>query len=381
MYADDVVLLATDPKTLQLMIDEVVRYCEMWNLSVNLEKTKVMVFRNGGKLARNEKWKMGTHALQTVNYYNYLGLGLTPLLNFKKHFSVKLENAKFALNTTYSNLMKKTDIPISKKINVFNAAVRTIMCYAGQVWGFLSFKEIEKLNLFFVRKLFCLPVNAPHYILYLESNFYPIFCYTLNLHLNYIKKVLALPEGRLPKALAEEVIKNRIYWHKENLELFGNLNISLDYVGVNPETVVASFKSKFKENMISKGQYSSFHSLYKHLVADLGEGHYISDTTSFGLMKVIFKLRGQLVNLNYNVMRSEEQWSCTLCNLGEREDMCHYLGKCPVLQEYRIRWLGKKALSQAEIINLLNSGNWTNLFCFHVSAYKYRMFLISEYNT
>ena len=34
---------------------------------VNIEKTKVVVFKNGGQLARNERWVYDHNALQTVN--------------------------------------------------------------------------------------------------------------------------------------------------------------------------------------------------------------------------------------------------------------------------------------------------------------------------
>jgi len=32
------------------------KYSKDWNLEVNIEKTKVMIFRNGGNIRNTEKW-------------------------------------------------------------------------------------------------------------------------------------------------------------------------------------------------------------------------------------------------------------------------------------------------------------------------------------
>jgi len=50
MYADDLVLLASTPAGLQHMINRLEAYCNLWNLKVNLIKSKIMVCRNGGKM-------------------------------------------------------------------------------------------------------------------------------------------------------------------------------------------------------------------------------------------------------------------------------------------------------------------------------------------
>ena len=43
-------------------------------LTVNLDKSKVIVFRKGGVLAAKEKWFLGGAVLEVMNKYKYLGL-------------------------------------------------------------------------------------------------------------------------------------------------------------------------------------------------------------------------------------------------------------------------------------------------------------------
>ena len=50
------VIFSDTPEGLQLSLDRLQRYCDSWNLTVNSDKTKVMVFRKGGMLSNNEQW-------------------------------------------------------------------------------------------------------------------------------------------------------------------------------------------------------------------------------------------------------------------------------------------------------------------------------------
>ena len=46
-YADDAVILAQHPGTLQKMINKIQTYCETWNLTVIPSKSKMMIFYKG----------------------------------------------------------------------------------------------------------------------------------------------------------------------------------------------------------------------------------------------------------------------------------------------------------------------------------------------
>ena len=51
MYADDLVLFSETVNGLQQMLDCLFEYSQKWVMEVNIEKFKVMVFRNGGKIS------------------------------------------------------------------------------------------------------------------------------------------------------------------------------------------------------------------------------------------------------------------------------------------------------------------------------------------
>ena len=56
LFADDVILLSNTIIGLQNQLDSLKREADRLYLTVNLEKTNIMVFRMGGHLAAREKW-------------------------------------------------------------------------------------------------------------------------------------------------------------------------------------------------------------------------------------------------------------------------------------------------------------------------------------
>jgi hypothetical protein len=47
-YADDVCIISDSIQGLQDMINDLEKYCSLWNLTVNLNKSNVIVFKKGG---------------------------------------------------------------------------------------------------------------------------------------------------------------------------------------------------------------------------------------------------------------------------------------------------------------------------------------------
>lgn len=77
MYADDTVIFSDTISGLQKELDYLANYCDLWSLTVNTSKTKIMVFRNRGGLKACEKWHFEKQEIEIVDRFNYLGLLFT----------------------------------------------------------------------------------------------------------------------------------------------------------------------------------------------------------------------------------------------------------------------------------------------------------------
>ena len=76
----------------------------MWNLKVNMDKFKVLVFRNGPRISHNLKWNFGKDSIDIVTSYKYLVMELTYNLSFRKHLKNKLVIAKMAIASTWLSI-------------------------------------------------------------------------------------------------------------------------------------------------------------------------------------------------------------------------------------------------------------------------------------
>ena len=47
LYADDAFIFAKSPESLQSMLNDIQEYCNTWHLTINANKTKIMVFERG----------------------------------------------------------------------------------------------------------------------------------------------------------------------------------------------------------------------------------------------------------------------------------------------------------------------------------------------
>ena len=97
MFADDMIILSTTVEGLQNGLNNLSDYCKKWGLTVNISKTKIMVFRKGGKLADIEKWFFNNIPIEIVSSFNYLGCEISSSGSFKNCIENLVSSAKRAL--------------------------------------------------------------------------------------------------------------------------------------------------------------------------------------------------------------------------------------------------------------------------------------------
>ena len=79
-YADDMASVSDTVRGLQAQIRIIANFCQRTGMRMNLSKTKVVVFRNGGFLREYERWYFDGQPIETVSAYKYMGLHITSKL-------------------------------------------------------------------------------------------------------------------------------------------------------------------------------------------------------------------------------------------------------------------------------------------------------------
>ena len=83
MYADDTIVLAETERELQIALDAVHVYCNDMHLTVNTQKTKVMIFSRG-KVRKHQNFMFGDSILDVTYEYVYLGVNFNYNTSFIK---------------------------------------------------------------------------------------------------------------------------------------------------------------------------------------------------------------------------------------------------------------------------------------------------------
>ena len=133
LYADDLVLVSESEKGLQCCLDKLYTYCKEWNLKINVEKSKVIIFNKSGKKIIR-KFLIGNEVLEISNKYTYLGIELTANGNFSGAVKQLCEKASKSLGRLKRTLFSER-IDIRLYLDFFDKLIAPIFLYGCEVWG------------------------------------------------------------------------------------------------------------------------------------------------------------------------------------------------------------------------------------------------------
>uniref|UniRef100_A0A8R1EHF2 Reverse transcriptase domain-containing protein n=1 Tax=Caenorhabditis japonica TaxID=281687 RepID=A0A8R1EHF2_CAEJA len=106
-FADDIVLVASNPKAVSLMIQELVEMCGKVGLRMNTNKTKVMRNKFASQSPVNVTHNNVTTCIEEVNEYVYLGR----LLNHNNELEPELHRRRRAAWAAFNNIKKCPVLP------------------------------------------------------------------------------------------------------------------------------------------------------------------------------------------------------------------------------------------------------------------------------
>jgi sorting nexin-29 len=385
LYADDIVFFSETATGLQLMINRLSDYCEKWGLTVNTNKSQVMVMRKR-KTKIKEKWYYKSEQLRVVDYYPYLGMGIRYDLNLNEHINERIKKAKININSLWNSFVKNKYTHLSSKLELFNAVCRSVVCYGCQSWGYIEHENIEKFTRDFVKRILNLPKTTPTYAIRTEIGIKKTYIHTLKCHMNYMYNVLFNYDSeRIPKILAKIGIEINANW----VEKWNELGRECD------ENVIFTEAASLKKSIVNILSYvdnahlntcvqqsrnTRSHGMF-HKLNYLNGNSLLKSDTPENMKSWILKARIGMMGLNCVEWRSDDRKLCSICNLNTKEDLLHFTSECPIYKNFRKKFLGKEYLNLQDTINILNGAlDWKNLFYYLVNAWTYRQQLIIEFN-
>ena len=199
LYADDVAHCADTVNNLQLQLNKLSEFCHETKISVNLNKTEIMVFRNGGPLKMSEKWYLDGLRVRTTSVYKYMGLLLTPKLSWSASKYKLASQAKKAISSIKSYQYKFGYFLHNEYFKLFDAMVLPILTFGAELWGYEYSDIIENVQLKFCREFLGVNHSVNNCIVLYECGRLPLCVIYKTKVVKYWCKLLRMDNHRFPK--------------------------------------------------------------------------------------------------------------------------------------------------------------------------------------
>ena len=151
LYADDSVLIAESRLDLQNSLDSVHDYCQRWKLFVNILKTKIVVFRKGGRLSIDAIWFYGDSILEVVEHFSYLGIMFSSTGKFSGTQQDLADRGLRALFSIQGIAYELIDPKPELLCMLFDRLVLPVLLYSCELWGFHTAVAVERVHLKFCK--------------------------------------------------------------------------------------------------------------------------------------------------------------------------------------------------------------------------------------
>ena len=365
LFADDIVLISTTPGGLQVQLNTLKECCDSMKLTINLDKTKIIVFRKGGYLGKREKWFLGGHQLEVVNSYCYLGFTFTTMLSYKigtSHLVTKAKKAVYLINRAFNNCTNMTQQVFFK---MFDSKVQSILLYSSELWGLNRLDSVEKVHLLACKRFLGVPLITPNKMVYLELQRYPLYINSYVRSIKYWLRLIHMDISRLPKQSYLMMLSidrdGKNCWVSQVRDILCNTGFAYAWFnqGVGNEAIfVREFKQRlidmFKQEMFSAIRDKPRYVVYKLIDRDLQPVEYISNIRIFCFRAVLTQTRMGVLSINANIYRYGNNPMDKMCPFCENmiEDDAHIFFKCPLYVDIRKRYLA--TYKNCEVYKLLN---------------------------
>ena len=396
LYADDMTIFSETEEGLQKGLDILESYCIRWKLTVNIEKTKIMVFRKGGILPRDLRFFYNNQEIEIVRSFSYLGIVFTPGGAFSNAQTTLAGQAQKAIYKLNSYLYKFADLTPKHILDLFDKLVTPILSYCGEVWGFCKADKIERVHLQFCKALLGVKQSTQNDFIYGELGRLPYQNRRYFSIIKYWLKVINKNENKYVNTIYKmmlsdiEINARNINWAslvKNLLSRLGFFEVWLNQGVGNVNQFFTVLQQRLKDQYIqdwSSALENSSRALFYRNIADFKFQSYFEIISVKKFRTAMTKLRVSSHRLEVETGRWTRPVStpfndrkCRICDKLENE--FHFIFECPLYTELRQQYLHRYYIVRPSMYKL------TQLFHTNVkkimrnlSIYIYRAFQLRQ---
>ena len=374
LYADDIVIVADSIINLQKKINLTKKYFEQNLLTINLTKSKIMIFQNGGRNSKKEKWFWGNQPIEIVKTYKYLGVHFSSSGSFTHHCNKAINKSLLATNSMWPILTKANIKSMKTRFNLFDSLVKSVLIYSSPIWAPGHEDSIERVQSNFIKKTLHLNPMTPSYILRLETGRRPL---SLNIFKNTIRfwfRCLTQSDNRITRQCYLTLTKIKSDKLKDNWTY--NLQKILYKIGFpfvwdsqNPDiireqmtNILTAYIDSTIQNDYDALDHSTRYTHYKLYNNSPLSEQYLNDILiPIHLTRVFAQTRINLntIRIKDEIYRTDTETNCLNCNV--EDNIKHRITECLRFTSMRTHYF--PSLTHSNLHIFLNNKN--NVYKFY----------------
>ena len=360
LYADDLVLLSTTQNGLQGCLNKLSSFCDKYCLTVNLKKTKVVIFYKNARLSKL-KFTYKSMEIEHSLSYKYLGVLFNAsgsFVNCQHDLYKRGLKAFFKLVKSFG--VDKPNVNIL--IHLFDHTVKPVILYGSEIWGTINTEAaaVKRPNYVIedsVQNMYCdkLHIKALKYIcgvhkkasnhaVFGELGRHPLYVEVLANSVKYLQYIVkSKSDSLLANALHEN---NALYKSKKSCWL-GNVYFLLTQIGISCDNISSISLPSIVYNELRKRYVNK----WSNILSDCAikqEGKlrtyalfktrhcrekYFSMIKKPAILKCFTNFRISSHKLSIEVDRYKNipvsDRKCRVCNSDNIEDESHFIFQCP----------------------------------------------------
>ena len=350
IFADDVALVSTTAVGLQNQLNSLDSVSRELGLTINRNKTKIMVFRKGGSLTHGERWTLGGTRLEVVNKYKYLGYIFTTKLSESTNLENLNVKAKQRIVSLVRFLFGIQNFNTSVFFHLFDAQILPVLTYGAELWGIGRHDTIEKVQLFACKRFMSLATRTPNCFIYGELGRYPLYINTTLRAVKYWLRLCDMSADRLPKQaflmLSNLTVKGKGNWADSLKQCLYQLGFG--YVWNNGGTrneigFIKCLKERLRDCFLQewhgKLNDSERFLMYRSFKKSFETEQYINELKIKKFRDSFIRLRLGVNELNVNRwFEKDRTLKCPFC-VNNVENEKHFFIDCPLYEDLRQKYL------------------------------------------
>ena len=381
-WADDIILVSDTPQGLQQKLNILEEQSTRLGVKVNLEKTKIIVFRKGGFLSKFEKWFYGGHPVEVVNKYVYLGFEFTTKMSITSSLSSFIIKAKHALNALFRSLSTIECHENKIFFKLFDSKVLPILSYSSEFWGVFNIEDVEKVHTFAIKRFLNVSNHSSNSIVYAETGRVPLYINHLISSIKYWFKLLKRPDTHLSKQaylmLLDKCNKGYDNWATKIKKVLCENGFGIVWISENVENegfVLSEIKRKLTDiflqswnsKMLEKENLQIYYSFKSFVTPEFYlSSHHIDYKSRTCLTQ--FRCGVSKINTHrYRYYDNQSLKHCPFCP-HQLETELHSIFFCKAYDDIRTKFLPKQFIENPN----------THTFNILISNYSYQI-ILSKY--